>query len=182
MPQTKTKENAKRKWFLNQKNDRGPGTNKTDEPVKSMFTEQTWSTVVGRKAKKAQKKPTPQQQKKFPIKTTANSPQKASKAQNAKNRVRSGKPPRTAAITVTSSLNGLTYAEIIMRARTHIKLSELGISEVKPKRAIIGGLILEIPSENREEQATKLTERMRDLFRDENVRVTKPTKMSELRI
>lgn len=152
------------------------------EPT-SGFTKPTWATVVGRKAKKkaTPKKPSVQPAKKA-SKASSSQGSKMPKKPTSKAKVRPGRPPKTAVITVTSTSNGPSYAEIMMRARTNISLPDLGISEVRPKRAVTGGLILAIPGEGREEQAAKLTERMRVLFANKAVKIVKPAKTSELRI
>lgn len=68
----------------------------------------------------------------------------------AMGKVRPSRPPRTTAVAVTTSGEGPSYAEITSRARQSIKLADLGIKGVRPKRAITGGLILEILGEDRE--------------------------------
>lgn len=57
---------------------------------------------------------------------------------------RTRKPPRTAAIVVTSKKENLTYAEVLKKARDNISLQDLDINSTEIRRAANGGLIIEV--------------------------------------
>ncbi|XP_011859073.1 PREDICTED: uncharacterized protein LOC105556589 [Vollenhovia emeryi] len=98
-------------------------------------------------------------------------PRKADKRRN----------PRTQAVVLTFP-PGL-YAEGLRKIRSQVKLEDLGIEGLRPRRALTGALILEIPGENAKEKADQLTERIKGVVGDaEGIRVTRPTKLTEIRI
>ncbi|KYN20009.1 hypothetical protein ALC57_07650 [Trachymyrmex cornetzi] len=57
--------------------------------------------------------------------------------------VKQRRPPRTAAVQI-SSRGETTYAEIMRIAKNTIDLQELGIKEIRPRRARTGAFLLEI--------------------------------------
>lgn len=66
-------------------------------------------------------------------------------------------------------------------ARRKVKLKELGITHVRPKIAVTGAIILEIPGEN---SAVKdsLAEKLRVALADKAVRIARPTKSADIRV
>lgn len=76
----------------------------------------------------------------------------------------------------------MSYAEAMSRARERIKLADLGIAEVRPKRAVTGGLILEIPGADGAAKADKLAVAMAGIFEGDEARVARPSKKAELRV
>ncbi|XP_020296686.1 uncharacterized protein LOC109861443 [Pseudomyrmex gracilis] len=62
------------------------------------------------------------------------------------------------------------------------KLSDFGITEVRPKRDITGELIIEIPGEDSKEKADRLCVAMSALASASDVRVARPVKTVELRV
>ncbi|XP_020295080.1 uncharacterized protein LOC109860422 [Pseudomyrmex gracilis] len=66
--------------------------------------------------------------------------------------------------------------------RRRIKLSDFGISEVRPKRAVTGVLIMEIPDEGNETRADRLQKAISALAGELGVTVTRPVKICELRV
>lgn len=68
-------------------------------------------------------------------------------------------------------------------ARENVKLEDLGIQALKPRKAVSGAILLEIPGPNGGEKATALRDRMAEALKDmEGVKVTRPIKMAELRV
>lgn len=91
------------------------------------------------------------------------------------------RPPRTAAVTLTCPPEG--YAEAMRVAQGAINLKELGIKELRPKRAATGAIVLEVPGPNGAERASVLKDRMEEALKDmEGVRVARPVKMADIRI
>nr|XP_034182488.1 uncharacterized protein LOC117605357 [Osmia lignaria] len=76
----------------------------------------------------------------------------------------------------------VSYAEVMLMARKRVKLEELGITALMPRRARTGGLVLEIPGEDRTEKAAKLADCLRQMFSGTEVRVARPIKMGEVRV
>jgi hypothetical protein len=77
----------------------------------------------------------------------------------------------------------ITYAEAMTRVRREVNLDELQITDIQPRRAATGALILEIPCrEGGHEKASLLAERMASVLRDTPVKVTVPRKTAELRM
>ena len=92
-----------------------------------------------------------------------------------------GKPPRMPAVVITAPPGG--YAEVMKEARTSINLQELGIQEVRPRKAVTGAMILEIPGDKEGSKADALAGRLSELlaFR-EGVNITRPHRRVDLRI
>jgi hypothetical protein len=68
------------------------------------------------------------------------------------------------------------------RVRREVNLDELRITDIQPRRAATGALILEIPGrEGGHEKASLLAERMVSVLRDTPVKVAVPRKTAELR-
>lgn len=93
------------------------------------------------------------------------------------------KIPRCTAVMLTI-LEGsrVTYNEAMSRVRREIKLSDLGIAEVRLRRAVTGALILEIAGDEGGRKAALLAERMADVLRGISVRISVPQKTAEMRV
>lgn len=72
-----------------------------------------------------------------------------------------------------------TYAEVMASVKSQIRFSELGIREICMKRAVIGGIILEIPGEDTRKKANDLAARLKEIFPDER---DMKVKKAELRL
>jgi len=82
-------------------------------------------------------------------------------------------------VSATAPSGGLT--DIMLKARSKIDLANLGISDLRVRKAQNGGLLLEIPGEKSRDKATILASHMREAVGDSaNIRV--PTKNMELRL
>lgn len=67
--------------------------------------------------------------------------------------------------------------------REKIQLEDLGIEELKPRKAITGALILEIHGPNGRDKAIALKEKMEEALIDmEGTKVTRPEKVAEIRV
>jgi hypothetical protein len=64
--------------------------------------------------------------------------------------------------------------------RREIKLTDLGIAEMRPRRAVTGALIFEIAGQDASSKASRLAEKMAGALRDP-AKVTVPRKMAQLR-
>lgn len=75
------------------------------------------------------------------------------------------------------------FTEAIKVARERIKIEDLGIQELRPRKAATDVVILEIPCPDGSEKATVLRDRMAEALQDMGgVKVTRPVKMVELRL
>jgi len=101
------------------------------------------------------------------------------------------KPPRrTAAITLSllpppEGQQGETItsmAEVLKVAKEKIDLKEMGIEYLRPKRAVTGALILEVPGEGSSLKADNLAAKLSQVVRDLGVKVARPVKCVELRV
>ncbi|XP_049885106.1 uncharacterized protein LOC126380047 [Pectinophora gossypiella] len=139
-------------------------------PAAPAPTAELWTAVVGRKAKnkaaKAAKeapKPRPTAQKKVVLRT-----------------------PRTAAVTLTLvpgvEERGVTYASILSDARQRVSLADLGIDNVRFRRAATGARLLEIGGEDSAAKADSLAKKLREALSPEAVRVVRPVKCAEIRV
>ncbi|XP_076301808.1 uncharacterized protein LOC143219885 [Lasioglossum baleicum] len=92
-------------------------------------------------------------------------------------------PPRTAAVTITVPEGSMaTYEEAIKVARQDINLGDLGIEALTWKRAINGGLIIQIPGAEGASRADVLAAKMYSALRGMDVRVSRPVKKAEFRL
>ncbi|XP_045490510.1 uncharacterized protein LOC123690686 [Pieris rapae] len=93
--------------------------------------------------------------------------------------------PRSAAVLVTlekeAEENGVTYAEVIKKARKSVALPELGISHINIRRAAAGGRLIEIEGEAYEEKADLLASKLKAALLT-MARVSRPEKMVCLRV
>lgn len=91
------------------------------------------------------------------------------------------KAPRTAAITLTCPSG--QYAETIAWAKQRVSPQDLGIDTLRARRAATGGIVYEIPGENRDLKADAFAQKLREALKDrEGVRVARPFKKGELRV
>ncbi|CAK9815590.1 hypothetical protein ANTPLA_LOCUS8712 [Anthophora plagiata] len=146
---------------------------------------ETWATVVGRKAAKKKKAFAPPISK-APDKgatTVGGAGGKAGPAKTSPPRKRLGRVPRTAAVSLTVPPGGsVSYAQALASAREKINLAEVGITEVRPKRAVTGGLLLQIPGPEGAAKADALASKLKEALEGTGVKIARPCKRGELRV
>lgn len=131
---------------------------------------QSWATVV---SKNARKQGASTQKAKVTAMQQPAQPRKVAPA----------KPPSSAAIAVTIREGADTsYAAVMAAAKERIRLSECGISTVRMKRAVTGGLVLEVSGPECVKQADVLATRMREKLADLPVHIARPFKTGEVRV
>lgn len=91
------------------------------------------------------------------------------------------RPPRTAAVAIRGTEDGFSYAEALKTLRGKISLPELKIERSHIRKAASGGILIEIPGENRNKKAEELKNRIAGVL-GEAARVTRPTVKGEIRI
>lgn len=144
-------------------------------------SEVPWSKVVGRKRGGTQKATEGGKGKaKVPARTSAGA--KGAPRQGSNRRPL--RPPRTAAVSLTCipGGDGCTLPEAMVAAKREIRLEDLGIPSIRPRLAITGGLLLEIAGEDRAAKADALAEKMKEALRDRGIKVSRPSKASEVRV
>lgn len=91
--------------------------------------------------------------------------------------------PNSAAVTVTIPEGSDTsYAKVMETAKSKIRLADFEIETLRQKRALTGGLLLEIIGPDCGQKADKLAAKMREVFSDVNVKINRPTKKGEIRL
>ncbi|XP_048005723.1 uncharacterized protein LOC125241345 [Leguminivora glycinivorella] len=149
-----------------------PPATEPPRPAAATSTDEGWKVAVGGRKKRRKA-----------AATKAKAPQPA--PQRAKPKARRLRPPRSAAVVLTlqpeAEANGATYAKVLAVAKDKVKLSDLGISDLRFRRAATGARILQLPGVNSGVKADKLARELAEKLGEE-VRVSRPTKCAELRL
>lgn len=74
----------------------------------------------------------------------------------------------------------MAYANILRNARDKISLQDLGIQLTNIKKAVNGGLIIEIPGEDMTDKADALVEKLRQNFNSDDVRILPPNRTGDI--
>lgn len=96
-------------------------------------------------------------------------------------KVRLPRPPVSSAVTITGRAEGFSYAEAIKSAREHINLENLGITTSRVRKALNGGLLIEVSGEDSRLKAEKLVTQLRSVLKD-SAAVSCPVKKRELTV
>lgn len=95
------------------------------------------------------------------------------------------RPPTTtryAAVTITAKNENFSYAEALREVRDKVSLKELGIDDnTRMRRAINGGILIEVPGTDAQDKAKKLAESIQRIVAD-NAVVASPVKQGEVKI
>jgi len=91
------------------------------------------------------------------------------------------RPPKNAAVTIRTNPDGPSYAEVIRQAREGINLKELGINNLRMRRAANGGILIEISGSEGILKADALASRLREVI-GENAVVARPVVMADIRV
>lgn len=91
------------------------------------------------------------------------------------------KPPRTAAIAIKDTKDGFSYASALRSLRGKIALPEPKIENSHIRKAANGGIIIEIPGEDRTKKADILKEKIAEVLGD-SAKVTRPKIKGEVRL
>ncbi|XP_041970774.1 uncharacterized protein LOC121727163 [Aricia agestis] len=133
-----------------------------------------WSEVVKRGGK-AQKKG--EGRKEGPIREGQTKKKKKRKSLRA---------PKTAAVVITlqadAEKRGVTYKDVMDKAKGSLDIVTLEIPAVKFKRAVTGARMYEVSGTACKEKADTLASKLREVLGEEDVRISRPQKCAELRI
>ncbi|XP_024877239.1 uncharacterized protein LOC112458059 [Temnothorax curvispinosus] len=92
-------------------------------------------------------------------------------------------PPRTAAVIITVPRGGaVLYAEVLRATREKVSLAAIGIEDINCRRAVTGGVVLEVPGEGAKQKADVLARQISAVLEGSEVRVARPSKSVELRL
>ena len=92
------------------------------------------------------------------------------------------KPSRRAAVALTVAPGSGKRCEEAL-ARGKIRLQDIGVSNVRVRYTVAGGILIEVTGEESPAKADNLAAKLKEIFpEDEDIRVTRPTKRTELRI
>ena len=135
---------------------------------------ETWSQVVGRKARKKTSAPNALQ----PRRATPAPPSTRGKAPVP------SKLPNTAAVVITVAEGAeLSYAAVMRAAKERVNLSDCGVTTgLRLRRAQTGGMILQIPGPENVAKADNLATKLREALSDLAVQVSRPVKSGEVRV
>ncbi|XP_041987884.1 uncharacterized protein LOC121739463 [Aricia agestis] len=94
--------------------------------------------------------------------------------------------PKSAAVVITlqpeAEKRGVTYKDVMERAKQHLDLVALEIPHLKFKRAVTGARMYEIPGTASKEKADTLAGKLKEALGETDVRISRPQKCAELRI
>lgn len=125
-----------------------------------------WSEQKSRKERRKEKK-----------KIAEENQRKATQA--GKNKVKR-KPPRSSAVTVRVN-EDFTYAEVLKIARNQISLEGLGIEKTKLRKTATGNMLIEIPGNDKKEEADRLANEMRRVL-EGKATIARPCIKGEVRM
>ncbi|XP_020297934.1 uncharacterized protein LOC109862322 [Pseudomyrmex gracilis] len=167
-----------------------PSTQKPSAPATSSqpsdptTSKDTWSQVVGRKKKLA-----PQGTSLKPLSGQGGDKGRAgAKTGTAKAtgppKPKLGRPPRSAAVVLSAPEGAKSdfLGEVLRYVREKVPLEGFGIPDVRPRRALTGALILEIPGKDSDAKAEELYKAILPLVVEKGGRLTRPVKTVELRV
>jgi predicted nuclease with TOPRIM domain len=98
------------------------------------------------------------------------------------------RPPRTAAVTLTlkpeAIEKGVKYETVLTEAKRRIKLTEVGLQQVRFRATATGARMLEIPpgTEDADKVADALAEKLRSVLDADVVTIQRPTKCVDIRV
>ncbi|XP_025264641.1 uncharacterized protein LOC112638009 [Camponotus floridanus] len=103
----------------------------------------------------------------------------------ANNKKETAKPGRrftkSAVVTITSKPDGLTYAQILAKAREKVCLRELGIQTTIIRRAISDAIVIKVPGPQGKQLASVLRSNLAEVL-GQDAKVQNPVTMGELRL
>lgn len=138
-----------------------------------------WTQVLGRKKQRKERKRMARSKTRSPNRQSQQRPQSTTQP----TRLPRCRQPKTAAVTILSRDNRISYSDILREAKTKMDLKQLGIEETRIRRAITGGIIIEISGEQNSQKADILANTLRQTFTNtDDVTITRPAKRAKLRL
>jgi len=91
--------------------------------------------------------------------------------------------PKTAAVSIKGDVaKGFSYAEVLRKARSHIKMEDLQIEAPKIRKGLNGATIIEISGPECNDKAQRLADKLQEILREDKAAITTPTIKGELRL
>ncbi|XP_049869424.1 uncharacterized protein LOC126369171 [Pectinophora gossypiella] len=156
---------------------------------------ETWSDVVRKgkgkkgkkKARKADATPTAQTAPSKPpashVVTTRPRGQAKPKKARGSEEAKALRPPRSAVVTLTlrpeTIAEGVTYAQVLTRAKMGVNLKQLGIDGLRFRLAATGARVLEIPGKESADKAELLAAKLKEVLPD-TVKVACPVRCTDV--
>ncbi|XP_039315520.1 uncharacterized protein LOC120360036 [Solenopsis invicta] len=156
--------------------------------------QEAWTEVVGKKARKKQRKnakgdgPAAGPVISGPLKKAGPAAARpANGGQKKKDPAKAGKikvkvPKRAAVVLTAVDGEKTSVADALAKVRNEIDLRSMGIASLRPRRALTGAIMYEVPGEQSQEGAVRLETRLREILNPEEVKVSRPVKTAELRL
>lgn len=91
------------------------------------------------------------------------------------------RPPRTAAVTIKGTDEKFSYADALRTLRNKITLPDMNINVSHVRKAVGGGLIIEIPGEDKVKKAEELKNKITEVL-GPTVKVSRPVIKGEVRL
>lgn len=91
------------------------------------------------------------------------------------------RPPRSAVVCIRREEAGLSYAEILRKARENVNLDEIGINNTRIRWAANGNILIEISGTEMNSKADLLADRLKPILGDDAT-ISRPVAKGELRI
>jgi hypothetical protein len=111
-------------------------------------------------------------------KTAAQGGRKAAKEKKTKIKV----PKRAAVVLTAVDKEKVSVADALAKIRSKIDLRAMGIASLRPRRALTGAIIYEVPGEESQAKADELVVKFRSELDAGEFKVARPTKTAELRL
>lgn len=89
--------------------------------------------------------------------------------------------PKAAAVSSKASKDGVSYADIMKKAKSSFALTEIGIDSARIREVANGGILIEVPGPDGASKADTLVDRLKMVL-GESASVTRPIKMGEVRM
>lgn len=156
----------------------------TDLGERELASVTEWQTVEGKSKKKKKKKAPIQKMAEKESARETNPRVEIPSAGSTPGRKPNGtkrRPLKTAAVNIKGLKEGFSYAEALKTLRGRIALADLDIGSSKVRKAVGGGLIIEISGENKVEKAERLKNEISEVL-GESAKVTRPVIKEEIRL
>lgn len=93
------------------------------------------------------------------------------------------KLPRTAAVSIKGDVKkGFSYADVLRKARTQIKMNDLHIDAPRIRKGLNGATIIEISGPDCGDKARQLANKLHEVLSEDKAIITTPTIRGDLRI
>lgn len=96
-------------------------------------------------------------------------------------RPKTRKAPKTAVVCIKRDVDGLSYSQILRRAREKVPIMDLGITDTRIRWAANGSVLIEVAGDNKDDKADLLADKLKEALTDKAI-VSRPIAKGELRL